>query len=142
MRYLRGLAIALLAVLTIAGLSSTAIAQDNAAEAHKIPAINAGLGHCSVELDIRDSSQKPVYAAKVTVRIAYGFLGLHKLDLEAATNIDGKVRFSALPSKTKFPLEFRAVKDDKEGIAVVELSQECNSTHTVVLQKKPSNETP
>jgi len=116
-------------------VAATSTAQDQAAEAKKIPVIDAGLGNCSVEFTVRDSAQKPVYAAKIHVRVLYGFMGLHKLDLEAATNVDGKLRFTGLSAKARQPLEFHASKDDLQGMGVVDLSKECNSEHTIVLQK-------
>ena len=38
------------------------------------PSVDAGLGECSADFTINDVENKPVYAAKVKVHIAYGFL--------------------------------------------------------------------
>jgi hypothetical protein len=55
---------------------------------------------------------KPVYAATIKVHIKYGFGGMRRLDLEAGTNSDGKVKFAGLPDRVQRPpLEFHASKD-------------------------------
>lgn len=138
MRHLPGIAWLLLALTLMLALQTGTAAQDNA-EAHQAPIIDGGIGSCSVQFEVTDTSQKPVYAAKVSVRLAYGFMKMHKLDLQAATNIDGKVRFVGLSAKATQPLEFHARKNDAEGVAVVDLSKDCKSEHTIVLQKGPSS---
>ncbi len=93
-------------------------------------------GPCSVELTLTGADGKPVYAAKVKVHIAYGFGGIRKLDLEAGTNSDGKVRFTGLPARVhRPPLQFQASKDDLAGDADYDPSAECQATHDIKLQK-------
>jgi hypothetical protein len=65
----------------------------------KVPIIEGGAGPCSLELTVVGADGKPVYAATVKVHIAYGFGGMRKLDLEAGTNSDGKVKFAGLPAR-------------------------------------------
>jgi hypothetical protein len=101
-----------------------------------IPAMDAGVGPCSVEFTVTDTAGQPVYAAKVQVHIAYGFAGIHKLDLEAGTNADGKIKFVGLPEKVhKPPLEFHVSKDSSQGLATYTPSAECHAEHKIVLQK-------
>jgi hypothetical protein len=138
MRHLRGIASLSAALILMVAFQASTAAQETA-EAHKVPIIDGGIGSCSVQFEVTDPSQKPVYAAKVSVRLAYGFMKIHKLDLQAATNIDGKVRFFGLSAKATQPLEFHARKDDAEGMAVVDLSKDCKSEHTIVLQKASSS---
>ena len=73
----------------------------------EVPSIDAGLGPCTVDFTVTDSQRKPIYNAKISVRIKYGFLGLRRIDLEIGTNSNGKARFTGLPEAAKKPpLEF------------------------------------
>jgi hypothetical protein len=109
--------------------------QDSAAAAQKVPVIDGGAGPCSLELVVTADS-KPVYAAAVKVHIAYGFGGVRKLDLEASTNIDGKVKFIGLPSRVRRPpLEFQASKDQLLGTATYDPDSECQAKHDIALEK-------
>ena len=102
----------------------------------KVPIIEGGAGPCSLELTIRGADGKPVYAATVTVHIAYGFGGMRKLDLEAGTNSDGKVKFAGLPARVQRPpLEFHASKDEFVGVAAFDPSTECQGKHDITLEK-------
>lgn len=79
---------------------------------------------------------KPAAAADVKVHIAYGFGGFHRLDLEAGANVDGKVRFTGLPSRVKRPpLEFRASKDQWMGMATFDPLTECQAKREITLAK-------
>jgi hypothetical protein len=103
--------------------------------AKKVPVIDGGAGPCSLDLTIT-ANGKPVYAATVKVHIAYGFAGAHKLDLQAGTNVDGKVRFVGLPARVhRPPLEFDASKDGLQGVATDDPSSECQAKHDIVLEK-------
>ncbi|HSS99073.1 MAG TPA: hypothetical protein VLK33_18690 [Terriglobales bacterium] len=82
---------------------------------------------------------KPVYAATVKVHIAYGFGGLRKLDLEASTNVDGKVKFTGIPEKVRrSTLEFEATKDQLSGTLTYDPTSECHAKHDIALEKAPS----
>lgn len=103
--------------------------------AQAVPAIDAGLGPCALELTITTKDGKPAGAAGVRVHIAYGFGGFHKLDLEAGANSEGKVKFTGLPSRVRRPpLEFRASKDPLAGVAVYDPASECQAKHDIVLE--------
>jgi hypothetical protein len=67
----------------------------------KVPIIDGGVGRCSLELTVLGVDRKPVYAATVTVHVKYGFGGMRRLDLEAGTNSDGKVKFAGLPARVQ-----------------------------------------
>ncbi len=106
-----------------------------AAQPEKIPVIDGGAGPCSLEFTVT-ADGKPAYAATVKVHIEYGFGGFHKLDLEAGTNSDGKVKFTGLPVRVhRPPLEFHAVKDNFEAFATYDPSAECQAQHAITLQK-------
>src|ERR1039457_2043937 len=64
------------------------------AQSENVPVIQGGAGPCSLELIVRGADGKPVYAATVKVHIKYGFGGMRRLDLEAGTNSDGKVKIA------------------------------------------------
>ena len=98
--------------------------------------MDGGAGPCSLELTVFGADDKPVYNATVKVHITYGFGGFHHLDLQAGTNSDGKVKFTALPAKVHNPpLEFDAAKDQLEGTVTYDPSAECQAKHDVKLEK-------
>lgn len=102
----------------------------------QLPVIDGGAGPCSLEVTVNGLDGKPVYAAKVKVHITYGFGGFHKLDLEAGTNVDGKLKFTGLPDRVhRPPLEFHATKDDMEGMATYDPTSECQGKHDITLSK-------
>jgi hypothetical protein len=106
------------------------------AQSEKIPIMDGGAGPCSLELNVTGADVKPAYAATVKVHIEYGFGGFHKLDLEAGTNSDGKVKFTGIPARVhRPPLEFHASKDAFEGVATYDPSAECQAKHEITLQK-------
>ena|SRR5579864_4345699 len=119
----------LLALLLI----SPALAQ--APDPHSVPAVDAALGPCSADFTITDTDKKPVYNAKVRVRIAYGFLSAHKLDLEVGTNVDGKARFTGLPDRLKHGLFFEATEGDRTGNAFDDTSNTCKAQFAITIRK-------
>ncbi len=107
----------------------------------KIPVMDGGAGPCSVELSVIGADSKPVYAATIKVHIAYGLGGIRRLDLEAGTNSEGKVKFTGLPARVhRPPLEFRASKDEFEGVAAYDPSTECQAKHNITLEKSKVHE--
>jgi len=80
-----------------------------------VPVIDGGIGPCSADFTITDSAGAPVYAAKVKVHSAYGFVNAHRLDLEVGTNADGKARVIGLPDRIKHGLYFHASEGDRAG---------------------------
>lgn len=103
--------------------------------------MDGGAGPCSLELNVIGADSKPVYAATIKVHIAYGFGGIRRLDLEAGTNSEGKVKFTGLPARVhQPPLEFRASKDEFEGVAAYDPSTECQAKHNITLEKSKAQE--
>ena len=128
----------LCSMLVAAPLFSEAQAQ---APNEKVPVMQGGAGPCSLELTVLGGDGKPVYAATVKVHIAYGFGGMRKLDLEAGTNSDGKVKFAGLPARVQRPpLEFHASKDEYEGVAAFDPSAECQGKHGITLEKSKARD--
>jgi hypothetical protein len=99
--------------------------------------VDAGLGPCSADFIVTDDSGKPVYAAYVRVHIAYGFMNLHKFDLEVGTNSEGQARFIGLPQSSKQGFFFRASEGNREGSAFDDPSKTCKARFTIVLRPKP-----
>jgi hypothetical protein len=101
-----------------------------------ITEIDAGLGPCSADFTVNDSSGSPIYNAKIRLHIAYGKFNFHKLDLEAGTNADGKARFIGLPDKSKEGLFFRASAGAHETSVFDNPTQTCKKAFTVVVERK------
>jgi hypothetical protein len=128
-----------IAVFAIAISQPTAFAQ----AAGKITTIDGGAGGCSLEVTVLGTDGKPVYGATVKVHISYGFAGARRLDLEAGTNTDGKVKFTGLPSRVhRPPLEFVATKDQLEAMLTYDPSAECEAKHEMTLHSKPAETQP
>jgi len=104
---------------------------------HAVPTIDGGIGPCSADFTITDADNKPIYAAKIKVHIAYGFMYARKLDLEVGTNADGKARFTGLPDRTKRGLFFEASEGDRVGNAFDDPATTCKNQFAVTLRKKP-----
>jgi len=89
---------------------------------------------------ITDTENKPVYNAKVSTRVTYGFMNSHKLDLEVGTNVDGRARFTGLPANLKRGgLFFQASEGDRSGNAFDDPSKTCKAQFTIALRKTSAN---
>ncbi len=102
-----------------------------------VPVIDGGIGACSADFTVNDSAGAPVYAAKINVHIAYGFMYARKLDLEVGTNVDGKARFTGIPDRVKHGLFFEASEGDRTASAFDDPATTCQAQFTLVLRKKP-----
>jgi hypothetical protein len=126
-------------LLLLLGLFTTATAQlGSPSPAQPVTTIDGGLGRCSLEVTVSTPAGKPAAGANVKVHIAYGFGGFHKLDLEAGTNVDGKVKFTGLPANVRRPpLEFRASseKDQLTGNTTYDPAAQCHAERSISLTK-------
>jgi hypothetical protein len=118
--------------VVVIGLHSMVLSQ----QAPPMPVISADLGSCSVQFTVKDGSGKPVAGATLRVRIAYGFMGVRKLDLETSTNNEGKARFEGMPGNLKKALFFHASKDKLAGTAFYDAAKNCAAEHTIVMLPK------
>jgi len=120
-------------ILVLAGCLTPLDAQTP--DPHQVPVMDGEAGPCSVAFTVTDVKGAPVYDARIKVHIAYGFAGVRKLDLEAATNVDGKTQFKGLPEKVKGgTLIFRASQGKRDGSAIYDPAQNCNGqTSSIVL---------
>ena len=124
--------------LIFLAFASFSLSQTTAPDDSKtIPVVDGAIGTCSVDFTITDTAGAPVYAAKIKVHIAYGFMYARKLDLEVGTNFDGKARFTGLPDRVKRGLFFEASEGNRSGNAFDDPATTCKNQFTVVLRQKP-----
>ena len=101
---------------------------------HQVPVMDGEAGPCSVAFTVTDAKGVPVYDVRIKVHIAYGFAGVRKLDLEAATNVDGKTQFKGLPEKVKGgTLIFHASQGKQDGSAVYDPAKNCNGQQSSIV---------
>lgn len=98
--------------------------------------IDGESGPCSVEFLVTTAEGEPVRAARIQVKIDKGFFGFGKLELEAFTNREGRVRFIGMPKKVNDPLYFEAVKGDLFGVAFYNPKVKCNAEHAILMGKR------
>jgi hypothetical protein len=101
-----------------------------------VPSISADVGPCTADFTVVDSFNKPVYDAKIHVKVNYGFMSKRKTDLEIGTNSDGRARFEGLPEKLKKPpMEFTIRRGDETKSVTNDPAVACHPTFTVSLGK-------
>ena len=96
--------------------------------------ISAELGTCSALINVTGADAKPVYNAKVTARIRYGFMGARKLDLKTYTSAGGQVKIVGLPEVPKKPVYIYISKEDKLQIVEFQPDVHCRATFDVQLK--------
>lgn len=110
---------------------------NSGADPKAIPSIDGSIGPCSADFSVMDASGAPVYAAKISVHIVYGFMNVRKLDLELGTNADGKARFIGLPDRLKHGIYFHASEGERSGEAFDDPANTCKAEFTIKLVEKP-----
>ena len=101
---------------------------------HQVPVMDGEAGPCAISFTVTDIKGAPVYDARIRVHIAYGLMGVRRLDLEAATNVDGKTQFKGLPEKVKGgTLMFRAVRGKLEGSATYDPAKNCSGQQSSIV---------
>ena len=95
-------------------------------------------GPCSVSFTVTDEKGAPVYDARIRVKIKYGFGGVRRLDLEAATNVDGRALIKGLPKKVKGDmLYFEGTQGSREGSATYDPAKSCDgAVRSIVLKQE------
>jgi hypothetical protein len=94
-------------------------------------------GPCSVSFTVTDEKGAPVYDARIRVKLRYGFAGVKHLDLEAATNVDGKTLIKGLPQKVKGDiLYFRGTQGSREGSATYDPAKNCAGINSSIVLRE------
>jgi len=114
-------------VMVLLILAGIAVAEEN------VPVVDAHIGACATTVTVLDSGGKPVYNAKISVDIRYGFLGIRKMSLEVGTNIEGKATLAGLPEKSKNPLEFQVTSGSLSKKVLVDIAAKCKDAIQVIL---------
>jgi hypothetical protein len=101
---------------------------------HEVPVMDGEAGPCSIGFTVTDVKGAPIYDARIRVHIAYGFAGIRRLDLEAATNVDGKTQFKGLPEKVKgTTLIFHASQGKRDGSAIYDPTKNCGGQQSSIV---------
>ncbi len=101
-----------------------------------VPSISAGMGPCTADFTVVDSASKPVFDAKVHVKLKYGFMSKKDTDMEVGTNNDGKAHVEGLPSKLKKPpLEYTIQSGGLTQTVTSDPAADCHPTFKVTLGK-------
>ena len=106
-----------------------------AAQGQAVPGeISADLGPCSAVITVTGADSKPIYAAKITARVQYGVMTIKRLDLEAYTGADGKLKITRLPESLKKPMIIHVSKDEKGDQVEFKPAQSCHATFDIQLR--------
>ena len=103
------------------------------ADSPEVPVVDAGLGSCRADFIVKDGAGKPIFNAKISTTIKYGFLNKRKSELEIGTNSDGKARVTGLPDLPKKPLEFSIKSGNVSTTVTDDPSTDCNAVFNVTL---------
>ena len=98
-----------------------------------VPVVDGGIGLCKADFTVKDGDGKPLYDAKISVTLKYGFWSKRKTDLQVGTNSDGKARVTGLPDLPKKPLEFTIKSGTVMKSVTDDPSATCNATFDVTL---------
>lgn len=108
-----------------------------AANQPDVPTVDAGIGSCRADFTVKDGAGKPLYNAKINITIKYGFMNLHKAQLEAPTNTNGEARFTGLPDFSKKPLKFVISSGTVSKTVTGDPATNCNAQFDVTLSVHP-----
>jgi hypothetical protein len=103
------------------------------ADSPEVPVVDAGLGSCRADFLVKDGADKPIFNAKISLTVKYGFLSKRKSEVEIGTNSDGKARVTGLPNLPKRPLEFSIKSGDVSSSVTDDPSTNCNAVFNVTL---------
>jgi hypothetical protein len=129
MRLWRVRAILLLGAIFVSLLDEGATVVDSP----EVPLVDAGLGSCRADFLVKDRADKPIFNAKISLTIKYGFLSKRKSEVEIGTNSDGKARVTGLPNLPKKPLEFSIKSGEVSTTVTDDPSTNCNAVFNVTL---------
>lgn len=117
-----------------ANQAGNAPAQDKAPQSSIVPEISADRGSCTVEFKVTNFTGQPIYGAKIHTQVKWGLF--HKLDMDVATNADGRARFIKMPNTVKNPLVFELRSAADEALMTWDPGTNCQAEYTVPLHHK------
>lgn len=101
-----------------------------------VPSVSAGMGPCTADFTVVDPGNKPVYDAKIHVKMKYGFMSKRDSDLQVGTNSDGRANIEGLPNKVKKPpLEYTIQHGDATQTVSNDPAADCHPYFNVTLGK-------
>ena len=128
----RRIALRMLATFFLCGAGALSLAGNPA----DVPTVSGGMGSCTADFTVVDASNKPVYDAKIHLKVKYGFMSKKDTDLEVGTNSDGKARMEGLPEKLKKPpMEITISSGDLTKSVTDDPATTCHATFAVTLGK-------
>ena len=98
-----------------------------------VPTLDAGLGPCRADFTVKDDSGKGIYNAQIDVTIKYGFMRLRNIELDGATDANGRARFTGLPNFPTKPLEFVVKSGAVSRTIIDDPSSNCAAAFSVSL---------
>lgn len=101
-----------------------------------VPQLSADAGPCWVEFTVADAAKKPVYLAKITTVVRFGFMSKRKTELQLSTDSNGKGRFTGLPHDPKKPLAFTINYQDQSKTVTHDPATNCHASLDVALGSK------
>jgi len=104
--------------------------------ADDVPQVSADAGPCWAEFTVFDTAKKPLYLAKITTVVRYGFMSKHKTELELSTDVNGKGKFAGLPHEVKKPLQFVFTYKDWSKALAHDPATNCHAVIDVYLGDK------
>jgi hypothetical protein len=128
--------LASLIVVSISTFARSAFPAPQATGGAEIPVVKGGVGSCTADFTVSDSSGKAIYDAKIRIQIRYRFMGLHKLDATVGTNYEGKARIEGLPEQIKGTAEFKVSHGDQSKSLPYDPLDDCHPRHDVILGEK------
>ena len=105
----------------------------NQTPAVDVPVVDGGVGPCKADFTVKDGDGKPLYDAKISVTLRYGFWSKRKTDLQVGTNSDGKARITGLPDAPKKPLEFQIKSGTVTNTVTDDPTANCTATFNVTM---------
>ena len=128
----KGMAVWMLAALVLCAAGARSIA----GAAIDVPSVSAGMGPCTADFTVVDVGNKPVYDAKIHVKLKYGFMSKRDSDLQIGTNSDGRAHIEGLPNKVKKPpLEYTIQSADATQTVSNDPAADCHPYFNVTLGK-------
>jgi hypothetical protein len=119
-------------------LPLAAMAQSQTPAKAAVPEISATGGKCWAEFHVTDRQGAGIYGARITATIRYGLMSQRKLELEVATNADGRARVAKLGEELK-PLTFAIVSGKSREHRLWNPNLDCYASYDIVL--RPEDET-